>query len=217
MKNIIIIGSSSDISISFQALLDLKKISFFTISRSESNKYNHLTVQNYINDTEKIISFVNNIKNPTIIFFNGYLAENRDLYEPSLDEIALTDYVNFQVPFVLTKSLSINSSVDKFIYISSIASVKPRRKNFIYGMSKNKLEQSLKFLNLKSYLIIRFGKVDTKMSINHTNAPFSISSKQAATTIFNKLDKKGYAYGNLGVHLSRFLLAILPQKVINKF
>ena len=172
MKNIIIIGSSSDISISFQALLDLKKISFFPISRSESNKYNHLTVQNYINDTEKIISFVNNIKNPTIIFFNGYLAENRDLYEPSLDEIALTDYVNFQ---------------------------------------------SLKFLNLKSYLIIRFGKVDTKMSINHTNAPFSISSKQAATTIFNKLDKKGYAYGNLGVHLSRFLLAILPQKVINKF
>ena len=217
MNNIVIIGASSDISVSFQKLLDSKKLTFYTVSRSDTNNSNHLTVQDYIIDVEKIISFVNNIKNPTIIFFNGYLAENRDVYEPSINEIALTDFVNFQVPFVLTKDLNINCSVSKFIFISSIASVRPRLKNYIYGMSKNKLEKSLRFLNLKSYLIIRFGKVDTKMSKDHKKPPFSISSDQAAIIIFNKLSRNGYSHGNLGIFISRILLPILPQKIINKF
>ena len=217
MNNIVIIGSSSEISIEFQKLLDKKKSAFFTISRTNSNKKNHLTIQDYLTDIKKIISFINKIKTPTIIFFNGYLAENRETYNPNMNEIALTDYVNFQVPYVLTKSLSVNSSIKNFIYISSIAAVRPRIKNYIYGLSKNKLEKSLKFLNLDSYLVIRFGKVDTKMSKNHSSPPFSISSYKAAKIIFKKLNKKRYAYGNLGVLISRFLLPILPQKIINKF
>lgn len=217
MNNIVIIGSSSEISIELQKLLDEKKLTFFTISRTNSNKKNHLTIQDYLTDMKKIITFINKINTPTIIFFNGYLAENRETYNPNMNEIALTDYVNFQVPYVLTNSLSVNSSIKKFIYISSIAAVRPRIKNYIYGLSKNKLEKSLKFLNLNSYLVIRFGKVDTKMSKNHTSSPFSISSFKAAKIIFNKLNKKRYAYGNLGILTSRFLLPILPQKIINKF
>ena len=37
-----------------------------------------------------------------------------------------------------------NTNVKKFIFISSMAAVKPRNKNYIYGLSKKTLEESVR-------------------------------------------------------------------------
>ena len=115
--------------------------------------------------SKKIKAILSNIENPIIIFFNGFLAENRDLAEPTIEEINKTDYVNYQIPYFLSKSLSENKDIKKFIYIFLIASLRPRYKNYIYGLSKYKLEKSLRFLNLSKYLVLRFGKVETKCQV----------------------------------------------------
>jgi hypothetical protein len=217
MSNYVIIGSGSEISQSFQNLLYKKNQTFFTISRSKNINQNHLVVNDYLKDREKILEFINEIMNPTIIFFNGFLAENRATYSPLLNEIEITDYVNFQIPYFLSKEISNQINVKKFIYISSIASVRPRYKNYIYGLSKNKLEKSIRFLNLSSYLIIRFGKVETKMSKDHKTAPFTVSCDRAAKIIMYKINKKGVVHANLGIYLSKILLKILPQKIVDRF
>ena len=119
MSNYVIIGSGSEISQSFQNLLYKKNQTFFTISRSKNINQNHLVVNDYLKDREKILEFINEIMNPTIIFFNGFLAENRATYSPLLNEIEITDYVNFQIPYFLSKEISNQINVKKFIYISS--------------------------------------------------------------------------------------------------
>tara|TARA_Y100000389_G_scaffold205138_1_gene263915 strand:- start:28929 stop:29582 length:654 start_codon:yes stop_codon:yes gene_type:complete len=217
MNNYVIIGSGSEISQSFQNLLYEKDQTFFTISRTKNINQNHLVVDDYLRDRDKILEFINEIINPTIIFFNGFLAENRGTYSPKLNEIEITDYVNFQIPYFLSKEISNQINAKKFIYISSIASVRPRYKNYIYGLSKNKLEKSIRFLNLSSYLIIRFGKVETKMSKDHKTAPFTVSCDRAAKIIMHKINKKGVVHANLGIYFSRILLKILPQKIVDRF
>ena len=87
MNNYVIIGSGSEISQSFQNLLYEKDQTFFTISRTKNINQNHLVVDDYLRDREKILEFINEIINPTIIFFNGFLAENRGTYSPKLNEI----------------------------------------------------------------------------------------------------------------------------------
>lgn len=216
-QNIIIFGSSSEICRSFIKLLNENYFTTYTISRADSTNTLHLKVTDYIDEIEAIKNFVKDIENPFIVFFNGYLAENRSDYEPSSSEIAQTDYINFQVPYILTNEINKSFSVKKFIYISSIASIKPRLKNYIYGLSKRKLEKSLKFLNLNSFLVIKFGKIETNMSKDHKSPPFTISSEQAAKIIFKKLNKKGVVMSNYKLLASKLIILFSPQSFINRF
>ena len=118
-QNIIIFGSSSEIGIfkNFINGKDLQPIQY----QSDSTELNHLKVTNYIKDIELIKSFIKNIETSGYIF-NGYLAENRNDYEPTFNEISQTDYVNFQIPYFLTNEINKSLHVTKFIYISTIAS-----------------------------------------------------------------------------------------------
>ena len=216
-QNIVTIGSSSEISQCFYKQATSKDFLVHTISRIDLKTSNHLKINDYINEVEKIKLFLSNIENPIIIFFNGFLAENRDLTEPTVEEINKTDYVNYQIPYFLSKSLSENKDIKKFIFISSIASVRPRYKNYIYGLSKYKLEKSLRFLNLSKYLVLRFGKVETKMSSDHKSPPFTISANKAANIILKKLDFEGFKYASFSIFISGLLVLIFPKRVIDNF
>ena len=97
-----------------------------------------------------------------------------------------------------------------------MSAIRPRYKNYVYGLSKRKLEESIKYLSLPSYLIFRFGKIKTKMSKNHKDAPFTISAKESARVILDKLDQTGIVYGNTGLYLISMVMKILPNFVLKK-
>ena len=90
VENIAIIGGSSELAKSFINLVDTKKFNVFSISRtvnSEMKQNSYLKVDDYILDSEKIINFLDNKKNLKIIFFNGFLAENRATQIPTSEEV----------------------------------------------------------------------------------------------------------------------------------
>ena len=60
-----------------------------------------------------IKSFIKNIEMPLVIFLTGILQKNRNDYEPSFSEISQTDYVNFQIPYVLTNEINKSFEVTK--------------------------------------------------------------------------------------------------------
>ena len=70
---------------------------------------------------------------------------------------------------------------------------------------------------MRSFLIIKFGKIDTKMSKNHKSPPFTITSEKAASIIFKKLDKTGVVMASYKILLSKLVIILFPQKFINKF
>ena len=136
---------------------------------------------------------------------------------PTDEEIAQTDEVNFVIPYTLSQKLNTESNnISKYIYISTMAAIKPRYKNYIYGLSKRKLEESVKYINLPSVLIVRYGKVETKMSNEHKNPPFTLSSEKAASILYTSLDSTGTKYACFGLLCLGKIIKILPMQLIRK-
>lgn len=216
---IFIFGASSELAIEFNRKCDEREIKTVLISRNKiSEVFNSeiIYVNDYINEFETIKNTVKKYKNISVIFFNGALYENRPIKTPTDLEIHLTKVANFIIPYELSKKLHLEcDNVKKYIYISSIAAVKQRHKNFIYGKYKRKLEKEVKTLRLTSFVIFRFGKIFTSMSEGHKNPPFSFYPEKAASVILNKINKNNLVYPNFGLFMIAQILKILPKKIIN--
>jgi len=219
MEVYIIIGASSELAISFKKLCVKRNIKTVGFSRNSMNKNLKDTffLDDYLEDYEKIYKILKNYKNYTVIFFNGALYENRPIQYPSEKEIALTEKINCTIPSELY--LRINKDfvdVKKYVFISSMAAVKLRNKNFVYGYYKKKLESNILSEKLDNSLIFRFGKIFTNMSKNHSTPPFSLKPERAAEIILNKIHKKGVVYPNFGLFLIALVLHITPSAALKK-
>lgn len=211
----VLIGSSSALSKGFVNLSLEKRI--YTVSTKDFSSDSHLQVSDYINDIDLIASFISKINNPTVIFFNGFMAENRPKQYPTIEEINKTLKINYVVPLFLTREIDERINVKKFVYMSSFAAIKPRNKNFIYGQSKRLLEETISSLNIKSYLFFRFGKINTNFSIGHNTSIFDLEVNQAAKAITKHIDKKsGIIYPNTLTKLLSILFYMIPLKIIDK-
>jgi hypothetical protein len=217
-STVVIFGASSEIANSFITNCTKKEINLILISRKEMNSVGlSLRVNNYLEEYKKIYNFLSNYSNLTLIFFNGALFENRPIQFPSEEQIQLTKEANFSTPYLLCKKLNKDlDNIDNFIFISSMAAVRQRYKNYIYGSYKRKLEDNIKELDLKKYLIIRFGKVVTKMSEGHRNPPFTMEANDASRVIHKNMNKEGLIYGNTGLFLIAIFLKLLPNVVLKK-
>lgn len=219
-KEIVVIGSSSELATEFIKLCLENSEYVVSISRSENNQIktsHHIQIQDYFEDYLIIKNEVRKLSNPTLIFFNGFLAENRNFQFPTKEEVSKTDEINFVLPYFLSRKLNNElENISKFIYISSMAAIKPRYKNYVYGLSKNKLEESIKYLKLSCFLILRYGKIRTKMSQNHTDPPFTMSVNEAAEILYKNLDSKGIKFASFGLFLLGKLIEFLPMEIVRK-
>lgn len=216
--NIAIIGSSSEIAQQFVRHVNTEEVNTYFVT---SNKYHSnentktLVIKDYLDEKNTISDYIKDLECSIVIFFNGYLAENRPIRFPTQKEINTTFKINYLIPIELTKLINKESKkVPKFIYISSMAAVRPRFKNYIYGLCKSNLEKSVTNLELSEYLIIRFGKVKTKMSKNHKNPPSTISAEKAGKIISNKLEDNGLVHANINLFIISKIIKLLPKKII---
>ena len=218
MINIAIIGSSSEIAQQFVRHINTEEVNtyFVTSNRYHSNENTKtLVIKDYLDEKNTISDYIKDLECSIVIFFNGYLAENRPIRFPTEIEINTTFKINYLIPIELTKLINKESKkVPKFIYISSMAAVRPRFKNYIYGLCKSNLEKSVTNLELSEYLIIRFGKVKTKMSKNHKNPPSTISAEKAGKIISNKLEDNGLVHANNNLFIISKIIKLLPKKII---
>jgi nucleoside-diphosphate-sugar epimerase len=218
-KNFILFGANSELATTFAEEIVLSNHKVYGISRSVVpylDEKNQIQIKNYIDYSDKLHDFIKKIDEPYLIFFNGYLAENRPKYLPNQLEIEKTIYANYLTPLNLTNKIFNNHNVKKFVYISSIAAVKPRLKNYIYGLSKKSLEESISRIHSLNYLIIRFGQIETSMSETHNTPPFTLTKKEASKKMIKLLPKKGLQYASVQLLLASILIKLLPTKLLDK-
>lgn len=213
VNNYLIIGADSELAKAFIQFNSNKESEFFKISRNKVES--DLEIGDYIDDIDKVINYVKKLPFCYVIFFNGFLAENRPIQFPSTEETILTYKINFLIPFFLTQQLSQLENIEKYVYISSIAAIKPRFKNYIYGSTKKMLENSINSLGIKNVLFLRFGKIKTRMSKDHKDLLFTLSKKEAAGLIYRKIKHTGITYPNYKLLLISFALRLLPVKFLN--
>lgn len=217
----LLLGANSEIANEFIKICSNNKDETFLVTRSAKlqKKYkNVLVVDDYLNEVKKITSFIEKEENIYVVFFNGALYENRPIRFPTKEEIELTKKVNFTVPYEIFKQLNIHvKNIEKFIFISSMAALRLRNKNYLYGKSKRALEK--KVLNSKkenNVLFFRFGKVFTSMSLGHKTPPFSLSANKAANKIYKNLHKLDIVYPSIGLFVMSLLIKLIPNKIFKK-
>ena len=218
-KNIVLIGSSSELASEFSNINTVNNIYKISSTNNDLNNSNNLVINSYLDDADDIVEFIGKINSPVLIFFNGYLKENRPSQEPNFKQVLKTIEANYFVPYLITiKLLQNNISIKKFIFISSFAATKIRYKNFIYGYSKKILEESIKSLKIENFLIIRFGKINTSLSKNHKNTLLDLSKNQAAKFIYTKLGKEfGVIYSSKFLYFVSRIILITPNYFLKKF
>ena len=97
-----------------------------------------------------------------------------------------------------------------------MSAIKPRFKNYIYGLSKQWLEREIARLT-KDYLIFRFGMIKTSMSKNHSPAPFTLSKEKASALLVKKINRRGIIYPLLGLKLISYIIKVLPIKFLDRY
>ena len=218
-KNFILVGANSEFATSFADILNKNNHKVYGVSREFIHylkKNEQIQLKNYNEKSTELLSFVKTIESPYIVFFNGFLAENRPSYSPTYNEIEKTIYANYLTPLHLFDQMSKITNAKKFIFISSMAAVKPRNKNYIYGLSKKTLEESVRKSGNLNYLIVRFGQIKTKMSQNHNEPPFTLTKDRASLKLLKLIDKKGIHYPSFSIFIMSFFIKILPIKLIDK-
>ena len=108
----------------------------------------------------------------------------------------------------------------QILQISSVAGIRPRKANFVYGASKfgvDFIAQGLQKQNLGSNVfitILRPGFVHTKMTINMSPAPFATNESAVAKIAANGLRKrKRIVYAPRILFLVMFILKLLPERI----
>src|SRR5210317_625941 len=98
VKNIVLIGSSSELALEFIDIVS--KDTAYKIHKISSKEASDpdLHTNDYLDDVNKITDYISELKSPYVIFFNGYLRENRPKYYPENEEIFKTFRVNFKIP-----------------------------------------------------------------------------------------------------------------------
>ena len=132
-------------------------------------------------------------------------------------------YTNFYTQAVLLNDINERLNVQKhgqILHISSVAGMRPRRRNFVYGVSKfgvDFIAQGLQKNNVGNNVfitIVRPGFIHTKMTLGLPPAPFSTNRKKVAKIAVNGLRKrKRIVYAPKFLILVMFLLKLMPERV----
>jgi decaprenylphospho-beta-D-erythro-pentofuranosid-2-ulose 2-reductase len=240
-KTALIIGGNSDIGKAIALELAKAKCNLILTSRIKNSKNSfcsHLrikfgiTVENLFldicshNTFEDFTDSLNSL--PDLIFITvGYLDEQKKSFE-NLDDALLSMNTNYIGPSLILNKLSSklisNNKSCKIIAISSVAGLRGRSSNFIYGSSKSGFITYLS--GLRNYLFnyginvltVLPGFVDTKMT-SHLNLPrfLTISPELLANKIVKSINSnKNVIYSNLIWFLIMTVIKLIPETIFKR-
>jgi decaprenylphospho-beta-D-erythro-pentofuranosid-2-ulose 2-reductase len=223
-KNILLVGSTSEIGISIVNKLNLDRNSLLMLAGRESpspdqfvdqpHQRVHLRYDFEVDaDLERFEAEVKNLGGIDLaIVALGFLPqEHSDLQSASIKRAITINAL--AVPVVLSclvEKMRGQASGD-ILYISSVATCRPRLQNFVYGSAKKCADFfTIGLLNkyMKSNVrifILRPGFVFTKMSKGFEPAPFSINKAKVA-----EITLKGISRNQRIIYAPRKLRVIMP-------
>lgn len=236
-KCVLIIGASSDIAVEVAKTFSKKNYFLYLLTRninniSKINEFNKTNskIINFDPNNYKELEDLTNLLNPIpskIIIANGYM-QNETLKNNFDQNVIKTFNVNFLnnvfiinklIDFYLNKNIKVNISV-----FTSVAGLRGRAKNFIYGSSKSAMITFISGLRQKyvnsniNLTTIILGFVNTKMLRNEKDVnKFLISDTTlVANKIVSAIEKDKELYFPMKWRLIMFLVNLIPEKIFKK-
>ena len=234
--NVALFGSTSEIGLEVLKFINVDRTSIlYLVGREEPDlellKHKFAQVRfikcNFLESArvEQVVTDVFLAEPPDIaILAAGILPpENNELNLPSVYEaVGFNSLAMIGLLSQITRHF-IERKTGTIMVFSSVASQKPRSKNFTYGASKAGLDFyaiGLAHKVLKQGVaikVLRLGYVFTRMSANFTPAPFAITKEAAAREIVKTLKKNSISiYIPKKLRFIFFLLRIMPRFIFSK-
>ena len=217
-KKICLIGANSDLGVELAMMCEPEKtLQIFGVSRKEPRNKSlyeeSLVISNYESDKEIISSFVSKNNVTDVILLNGFIGKNNTPVEKIVQ-------INLSIPLSLINYIDENSNkINTYTIISSLAVSWPRAKNYIYGLSKYILEESIRNRDVGKYIIFRSGFIRTKMTANHKEPPFAKNPEEVAAklikTIINNKKRVSVVYSSLPILLLFNVFKVVPLSLLN--
>jgi decaprenylphospho-beta-D-erythro-pentofuranosid-2-ulose 2-reductase len=234
-KGVVLIGGSSEIGLEILNNLRVEPGARLVLISRNSLSGNY--PKGFQNRTEEIlcdlesIESVNEILNRVeilddfdlVILATGYLP--RELNESDLLEVQKTQRINGESVILLMSAFANRMTKlggGKLLLISSVASIRPRIRNFTYGASKAAadffalgLANKYRGTNTK-IRILRPGFVFTKMTKGFDPAPFAVEKSQVARIAVKAIRGKAVVtYAPVILKLVMNVLRFIPRRIFN--
>ena len=236
-KKIIIYGASSLISLELIKLLnqDVSKFFLFCRDRNEIElflKGNNFDIEKFsifevdLLDIEKNLELVNQIKIIDGIIWVAGFSGNTEEELKNLDLSEKNIRINFVHPMlIINKTLTkMNLNSESFVVaITSVAGLRGRGKNFIYGSAKAALISYLSGLRQKynqrlTVISVIPGYIKTKnFKIKAPNFLISEPSDLAKKIIKAIKYKHEIIYSSFAWRIIMMIIKIIPEKIFKKF
>jgi len=236
-KCVLIIGASSDIAIEIAKSFSKKNYFLYLLTRNVDNisklsefNENNSKIINFDSNNYKELDNVTNLLNPIpskIIIANGYMGNEilKNSFDQNIIKIFNVNFlnnvfiINKLINFYLNKNTKVNISV-----FTSVAGLRGRAKNFIYGSSKSAMITFISGLRQKyvnsniNFTTIILGFVNTKMLRNERDInKFLISDTSlVAKKIVSAIEQNKEFYFPLKWRLIMFLINLIPEKIFKK-
>ena len=235
-KKLIIYGASSFISLELIKLLEQDVSKFFLFCRNKSKILDFITKNNFdinkfsifevdILDIKKNLELVNQMENiDGIIWVAGFSGNTEKEFE-SLDLTERNIKINFVNPVLIMNKIltKMNLNSDSFlVVITSVAGLRGRGKNFVYGSSKAGLISYLSGLRQKfnqRLVVINVipGYIKTKnFKIKAPNFLVSDPSVLARKIVKAIKHKHEVIYSSFAWRIIMIVIRLIPEKIFKK-
>lgn len=236
LKNIALVGAASEIGneiIKFLTNESLENLYIFGRDNSQVSKYREMCIDTKffqldvedINYQKNLLIDLNSLGEIDLaIIAIGFLPpENQDLDSNQVLRSMMINATGSSVILSIFANKMLPQKSGKILYVSTVASMRPRLKNFTYGASKKAadffvqgLQAKYKKSNLK-IILLRPGYVYTKMSSNFQPAPFAVNKNEVAMLAIRGIKKnKDTVYAPSILFILMNLVVKLPRFIFNK-
>ena len=239
MKNsVLIIGANSDIAKEISKVF-LEKEYFLHLMTRNTEDLNLHNKNNPSKDNIKIYKFDPKNHNefdeklasmnpqPSIfIIANGFMGQN-NFHEDFFDNFEKIVRINFIDPSILSRKIInfilLNNIKGNISVISSVAGIRGRAKNYVYGASKSAINTFFSGLRQRyskdniSFTSVILGFVNTKMTKDEKiNKYLNSEPKKIAKKIVNAIEKKHEIYMPIRWQIIMFIINLIPEKIFKK-
>ncbi|MBM9589970.1 SDR family NAD(P)-dependent oxidoreductase [Leptospira sp. 201903075] len=240
MKHALIIGATSDIGIHIAeslakrgfllSLTGRNKQKLNEIKTKLKSKYS-ISIETYELDVTNFSShskFYQSLKDkPSIVFFVAGYYEDQKKAREDQTELLKTIHTNYTGALSLLNIISLDmeeKGVGTIVAISSVAGIRGRQMNYIYGSAKAGLTtylsglRSLLFAKGVHISTIQLGPVYTKMSEGHNLIPWLTLQPEVAAELIVKagLEKKDLVYLRWPWRFIMEIIRIIPEWIFKR-
>jgi decaprenylphospho-beta-D-erythro-pentofuranosid-2-ulose 2-reductase len=233
-QRVLVLGGKSDLATTILPMLRLSDGAELVLlgrglnvsSRAQSlNRYKTTIFNIDFNDLDAATSLIIKIfqggdVDLVIVAYAVLGEEENQLVSENFQKVLTTNFMSQAILLNLVNTKLLAQKHGQILCISSVAGLRPRKRNFVYGVSKfgiDFLAQGFQKRNLNSNVfitILRPGFIHSKMTTGLVPAPFATTLEKVALIAVDALSRrKRVAYAPRKLRYVMLVLKLLPERI----